>query len=412
MLTFVSGAAAETPFSTIDFPNTPAGLTQPSGINDGGDIVGSYRTSAGPTNPLHGFLLHGHYNKLDVPDAGGLTNVFGINDRGDVVGTYGDLGNTHLYGFVLHANSSFERIEAPKAAGITVATGINIHNDVVGYYEDRNGERHGFLWRNGQYATIDGPSGGVTQAFAINGRADVVGMHSSQHQGFLFAGTAAPPDPDALKNASVACVVLKRTIGSTTFAQAYRTLGRCSFALVPLEQLNIAGARASCTVEQNDVDFAAGHGGKTFERFYGTIEASFGNCVLAGTTADSEAEQRARANPLRTSGSARTQLDPRAFSQLYGGFGKCLARMAWTRTQRELKAASTCRTEQGKRGKTFARVYGTFGACTAAKANAITAAQIRATVLAATKCLREQKANPPAFKSKYRTFARCVARRA
>ena len=183
-------------------------------------------------------------------------------------------------------------------------------------------------------------------------------------------------------------------------------------ALVPLEQLNVAGARARCTVEQNELSFAPATAANRSNSFYGTIEASFGNCVLAGTTADSEAEQRARANPSRTCGSARTQLDPRAFSQLYGGFGKCLARMAWTRTQSELKTASTCRTEQGKRGKTFARVYGMFGACTAAKANAITAAQIRATVLAATKCLREQKANPPAFKSKYRTFARCVARRA
>ena len=499
VLGFVSAAAAETQFAPIDFPNTAPGLTQPSGINDVGDVVGSYRTSAGPTSPVHGFLLHdgsymtiddpsadgvtaalginamgdivglfrdgagthgfllhlgkyttidfpgassftsaaainaqgvivgryqdaggalhgfslidGHYNKIDVPDAAGSTNVFGINDRGERVGSYGDMANMHIYGFIQRQNGSIEKIDAPKAAGLTVATGI-AHNDVVGYYADRTGALHGFLLRNGQYATIDGPTGGATQAFAINGHADIVGMHSSQKQGFLLAGTAAPPDPDELKNANVACVALRRKIGSTTFARAYRTLGRCSFDLTPLEQLNIAGARASCTVEQNDIDFAAGHDGKTFENLYGTVESSFGNCVLAGTTANSAAEQRARANPSHTCGSVRSQVDPRAFSQLYGSLGKCISKMASIRTEIELKAASSCQTEQGKRGKAFAGVYGTFGACTAAKANAITAAQNRATVLAATKCLREQKTNPAAFKSKYGPFARCVARRA
>ena len=408
-------------YTTIDFPGAD-GFTSAAGINAQGVIVGRYQDANGA---LHGFsLIDGHYNRFDVPDAGGLTNVFGINDHGDLVGTYGDLGNTHLRGFVWHPNSSIEKIDVPKAEGVTVATGLNAHNDVVGYYEDRNGELHGFLWRNGQYATIDGPSGGVTQAFAINGRADIVGKYSSLQQGFLLAGTVAPADPDALKHARVACAALKRKIGSTTFARSYRTLGRCSFGLVPLEQLNIAGAQATCTAEQNDPDFAAGHGGKTFERFYGTVEDSFGNCVLAGTTADSESEQR-RANPSRTCSSARAQMGAQAFAQLHGSFSKCLSKMASAQTQNELDAAAGCRAEQDdvafserRRGKTFAQVYGTnatrsngFGRCTAVKASATAGSHNRATVSAAKRCLREQRASKVAFKSKYGTFGRCVSRR-
>ena len=106
MLTFVSGAAAETPFSTIDFPNTPAGLTQPSGINDGGDIVGSVPHECRPTNPLHSFLLHdGSYTTIDDPSANGVTAALGVNAQGDIVGLFRD-GEVATHGFLLHRAST------------------------------------------------------------------------------------------------------------------------------------------------------------------------------------------------------------------------------------------------------------------------------------------------------------------
>jgi hypothetical protein len=519
LLTFVSGASAETQFTVIDDPNAPVGFTQPLGINEAGDIVGTYRAGTTPADPLHGFLLRGgsyttidepnargvtvamgintqgdvvglfsdggvlgshgfllhqgtyttidapggggftaavginaqgvivgryqdapggalhgfsliegHFNKIDAPQASGLTNVFGINDRGDVVGAYSD-APTLMHGFVLHSSGgSFETIDVPKAAGLTVATGINNRNDVVGYYQDRAGATHGFLLRNGHYATIDGPNGvGTTQAFGINSGGDIVGTYSPPKEGFLLRGVPASPDPDAYQSAVGACTDLKANLGSNVFAEAYRTLGRCVFNRVPIEQLNIEGSRSGCTAEQNDVGFAARHGGRTFEQFYGTVLIAFDNCVIIELVATSQAEQQGRASPSRTCRSLWTQVGARAFSLLYGrhdAFVRCVSETATTQTQNELGAAESCRSQQNDvgftdthGGKTFAQVFGTdanlsnaFGKCTAARASATAASQQRATVAATRKCEREQKADTTAFKSKYRSFGRCVSR--
>ncbi len=270
-------------YTTIDAPGG-GGFTAAVGINAQGVIVGRYQDA--PGGPLHGFsLIEGHFNKIDVPSAA-LTNVFGINDRGDVVGAYADVADA-MHGFVLHATGGgFETIDAPKASRFTVATGINTRNDIVGYYRDRSGMTHGFLLRNGQYATIDGPNGvGDTQALGINGRGDIVGTYSPPKEGFLLTATAPAPDPDELQIATAECKALKAKLGSSSFASAYRTFARCVSSLVPLEQLNVEGSRAGCTAEQNDPSFLHGHGGKSFEQYYGTVYDAFGKCVLAEVNA-------------------------------------------------------------------------------------------------------------------------------
>jgi hypothetical protein len=514
-LTLVSGAAADTRFTTIDDPHAPAGYTTPSGINDGGVIVGSYRAGTQITDPLHGFLLRdgsymtidepdanrvtvalginapgdvvglfnnggvlgtrgfllhqgtytaidapggggftaavginaqseivgryqdapggplhgfslieGHFNKIDVPGAG-LTNVFGVNDRGDVVGAYTDAANT-MHGFVLHSTGGgFETIDAPKASRFTVATGINTRNDIVGYYRDRSGLTHGFLLRNGQYATIDGPNGvGDTQALGINGRGDIVGTYSPPKEGFLLTATAPAPDPDELQLATAECKALKAKLGSSSFAPAYRTFGRCVSSLLPLEQLNVAGSRAGCTAEQNDPSFLLGHGGRSFELFYGTVDDAFGKCVLAEVNASSQAEQQGRADPSRTCRTERNQMGVPVFSLLYGrALGKCVSKIARTQTENELRAAAVCRKLQDSfsadsgTGKTFGQVWASdanvsngFGECTASKASASAESQRRVTVSAAKRCLREQTSSAHRFKAKYGSFGRCVSR--
>ena len=104
-------------FATIDFPNgvdpnavdtAPLGLK--GGINSGGDIVSYYCNlepcSANNTLQLdndseHGFLLShgGAFRRIDVPGSHG-TLTFGINDRGDIVGSYHD-ANRKEHGFLL-----------------------------------------------------------------------------------------------------------------------------------------------------------------------------------------------------------------------------------------------------------------------------------------------------------------------
>jgi hypothetical protein len=52
----------------------------------------------GDTNGFHGFLYSGgSYTSIDVPGATGKggTQAFGINDAGQIVGTYSDSSGSH-----------------------------------------------------------------------------------------------------------------------------------------------------------------------------------------------------------------------------------------------------------------------------------------------------------------------------
>src|SRR5437762_1281167 len=72
-----SQARAGYVYTTLDAPGST--LTQAFGINDSGQIVGSYRPADGID---HGFLLRGGtYTPIDVPGAYS-SPAFGINDSG------------------------------------------------------------------------------------------------------------------------------------------------------------------------------------------------------------------------------------------------------------------------------------------------------------------------------------------
>src|ERR1044072_881070 len=70
--------------TAIDYPGAVS--TQASGINNHGDIVGSYAL-ADKSN--HGFLLtsDGNFTSIDFPGAA-YTLAVGIGPRGDIVGEY------------------------------------------------------------------------------------------------------------------------------------------------------------------------------------------------------------------------------------------------------------------------------------------------------------------------------------
>jgi uncharacterized membrane protein len=85
----------------------PVSLDQ-GGINERGDIVGTYCDSAIPCGitltGTHGFLLRaGEFTTIDVTGITGVTvkatSAAGINARGEIVGSYSD--GIHFHGFVL-----------------------------------------------------------------------------------------------------------------------------------------------------------------------------------------------------------------------------------------------------------------------------------------------------------------------
>src|SRR4051812_25651077 len=82
-------------FTQIDVPGAFLGTTVASGINDAGQIVGSFIDSTGQ----HGFLRDpdGNLTQIDVPSAVGPfgTQAFGINDAGQIVGIFN--GGSHSF---------------------------------------------------------------------------------------------------------------------------------------------------------------------------------------------------------------------------------------------------------------------------------------------------------------------------
>jgi probable HAF family extracellular repeat protein len=138
----------------------------------------------------HGFLYNnGIFTTINDP-SGSNTNAYGINDAGQIVGSYLDIGGVS-HGFV-DVSGVFTTLDDPSGTN-TVAYGINNAGQIVGGYQDAGGILHGFLDSGGIFVTIDDPlSGGDgTYAYGINDAGQIVGSFrdaSRQSEGFLDTG--------------------------------------------------------------------------------------------------------------------------------------------------------------------------------------------------------------------------------
>jgi len=195
-------------FTTVDAPGAANG-TSASGINDRGQIVGSYSDAAGKN---HSFLLDdGTFTTIDFPGAV-CTQAIGINDRGQIVGGYAEKSCNPFAGMVPHGfllgDGTFTTIDVTRARGInnrgqivgeagancflldggtfttiavpganfTFCSGINDRGQIVGGYFDSTGN-HGFLLDDGTFTTIDVPGGTLTTPSGINDRGQIVGVY-------------------------------------------------------------------------------------------------------------------------------------------------------------------------------------------------------------------------------------------
>jgi probable HAF family extracellular repeat protein len=146
---------------------------QPQSINKHGEITGFCFTGG----RLHGFLRDrkGKYTVLDFPRAN-LTEATGINDDGQVVGDYRD-SNGRFHGFFWDAGL-FLTIDVPFP-GVTGTAGRGINNvgQIVGVYNDSSGIPHGFLYKNGIFTSLDFPGAIATFPDDINDRGQIVGSY-------------------------------------------------------------------------------------------------------------------------------------------------------------------------------------------------------------------------------------------
>jgi probable HAF family extracellular repeat protein len=150
-------------------------------------------------------LLNGYvFQTVDVPNAGttgnGIQGTFavGINSSGQISGNYGDANNV-THGFLLRNGqyATFDDPSAGTAAGQgTGAFGLNASGQIVGFYLDANSVQHSFLLSSGKYTTIDDPNAGTApsdfdQAIAINASGKIVGGYTDSNgvtHGYLLSG--------------------------------------------------------------------------------------------------------------------------------------------------------------------------------------------------------------------------------
>ena len=188
-------------FTTIDAPNLigegfsrTVGTTA-DGINSRGDIVGNFSTFADRGEFEYGFLERKGAFSITAGGPLGIANPRDINNRGQIVGNFFGAG---AGGFLRDTNGKLTTINVP-GAGATSVFGINNRGDIVGAYGANRfaGNDHAFLLdKKGNLTTIDVPGARFTQAFGINDAGVIVGgftnvsclnnICSSDTHGFLY----------------------------------------------------------------------------------------------------------------------------------------------------------------------------------------------------------------------------------
>jgi uncharacterized membrane protein len=178
LLAFVVSATAQNfKFTSIDFPG--AVVTTARGINNHGDIAGSYRIPGSPRQAM--LLKKGKFIPLapPAPDAS-FSEATNINDRGDVTGQWAD-ANGFFHGFLLR-DGVLTILDVPGATD-TFALGVNDSGLVAGYWDllDANGNALailGFTWKDGAFidTQINFPGAAGSGLFGVNARGDLSGV--------------------------------------------------------------------------------------------------------------------------------------------------------------------------------------------------------------------------------------------
>jgi hypothetical protein len=156
---------------------------------------------------------------------------------------------------------------------------------------------------------------------------------------------AAGPTGQDRENAARGCKALRALMGDAIFKQTYGTVqtnrrnafGKCVSQWARSEKLNRQAAQTACEAEKADPNFAATHGGKTFDQFYGNGPNganALKRCISLKTRA---AAAEARSDTLNAAKQCKAEraLDAPAFRAKYGknandrnAFGKCVSALA------------------------------------------------------------------------------------
>ena len=180
---FISRAYSDSyTYITIEVPGSLS--TEIYGINNDGHIVGLYNDAE--TVP-HNFVYNGiDFTTIQVPGTDlDQTIVHGINDLGQIVGSYWN--NSKKYGFI-YDGSTYTTVEVPGSLG-TEIYGINNDGHIVGLYNDAETVPHSFVYNGIDFTTIQLSSDGLDQTMVhgINDLGQIVGNYrnNSRRYGFI-----------------------------------------------------------------------------------------------------------------------------------------------------------------------------------------------------------------------------------
>jgi probable HAF family extracellular repeat protein len=170
---------------TTSFDAPGARITLPNGINDHGQITGEY-VAADATASVHGFIRdrRGTMTTFEVP-FGRLHSVSDINNRGQIVGYYDEPDFAGGGGFLRDRDGTITPVTYPGAP-YTLVHGLNDRGQLVGAYLEPGaapnpdgtipaGTVHGFVWERGRFTSFDVPGSIYTQAFGINNHGQITG---------------------------------------------------------------------------------------------------------------------------------------------------------------------------------------------------------------------------------------------
>lgn len=168
-------------YVAIDVPGSR--LTSAMGINDAGDVVGTFAHTQlpGQFSFSDAFLLrHGELTTIEFPHAPGekpdtTEAAWDINNAGTVVGVIRQ-GHGMLEGFK-YDNGNFDIISSPEFE-VHGAFGINDHGTIVGnFFFPRESLSGTYFLRQGVFTRFSVPGATDTRVYGINNAEEVVGQY-------------------------------------------------------------------------------------------------------------------------------------------------------------------------------------------------------------------------------------------
>ncbi len=163
-------ALAQGTYTQIDYPGATS--TTVSGLDSAGDLVGSY-VDAGGT--YHGFLLSNDaYATIDYPGARRGTDPSGINDVGQIVGYAPGPSSGYLSFTYDIQTQTFTRLKQIDLND-PYATSINNAGVIVGT-DFGASQTVGFELNGATYSRILPPSQAEADVYGISGSGEVVGV--------------------------------------------------------------------------------------------------------------------------------------------------------------------------------------------------------------------------------------------